>query len=198
MGSSLKDRSRVLEKAVWLLVMISIIIGTCYMFMIDKSSKVLMGFFTLALLVLMALGQKYIRLPALFITILYGFIFMAVGLGTFGGMYRVSHFDDVLHVFSGILLGYGSWIILKYMTGKELPGLLPNSFIVLYIFCFSLASAGGWELLEFAGDKLFHFTAQGRDPDDTMYDMIDGMIGGLVAAYFIVKHRVGNKRSSSL
>lgn len=49
--------------------------------------------------------------------------------------------------------------------------------------------AGLWELLEFAGDKLFHFTAQGRDPDDTMLDMIDGLMGGTVFAAFLVANR---------
>ena len=49
--------------------------------------------------------------------------------------------------------------------------------------------AGLWELLEFAGDKLFHFTAQGRDPYDTMLDMIDGLMGGTVFAAFLVANR---------
>ncbi|OHX53928.1 hypothetical protein BB776_01505 [Planococcus salinarum] len=61
------------------------------------------------------------------------------------------------------------------------------------MICFSLAAAAVWELLEFAGDKLFSFTAQGRDPDDTMIDMIMGLIGGSITAIAIVKLRHKDK-----
>lgn len=182
------------ERAVFWFVMLFIAGGTGYMFFIGKSTKMFMGVLTLALLAAISIGQKYMKLPALFVSILYGFILLAVGFGTFGGMYRIPHFDDVLHIFSGVFLGYGSWILLMYLTGKELSEQLPNAFIFLFIFCFALAGAGGWELLEFAGDKWFHFTAQGRDPDDTMFDMIDGLLGGLAAAVFITRNRSKQKQ----
>ncbi|MBB6445120.1 hypothetical protein [Bacillus benzoevorans] len=196
MGTTEKRGAVVWERAAFWLVLIFIAAGTGYMFFMDKNTKVFMGFMTLTLMAAISIGQKYMKLPSLFVCILYGFILMAVGFGTFGGMYRIPHFDDALHIFSGIFLGYGSWILLKYLTGKEWSSRLPNSFIVLYIFCFSLAGAGVWELLEFAGDKLFHFTAQGRDPDDTMFDMIDGMIGGAIAAIFISKRKSKQQSSS--
>jgi hypothetical protein len=197
MGTIRKKSAAIWERAAIWLVILFIAAGTGYMFFAGHMTKVFMGFLTLTMLAAIAIGQKYMKLPSLFICILYGFILMAVGFGTFGGMYRISHFDDALHIFSGIFLGYGSWILLKQLTGEELSEKLPNSFIVLYIFCFSLAGAGVWELLEFAGDKWFHFTAQGRDPDDTMFDMIDGMIGGVAAAFFISKRRFKEHQSSS-
>lgn len=196
MGNKQKRNTAVWERAVFWFVMLFLACGTGYMLYIEQNTKVFMGFLTLTLLTAIAIGQKYMKLPSFFVCILYGFILLAVGFGTFGGMYRIPHFDDVLHIFSGIFLGYGGWILLKILTGEELSKKLPNSFIILYIFCFSLAGAGAWELLEFAGDKWFHFTAQGRDPDDTMFDMIDGMIGGVAAALFISKSRSKEQQSS--
>jgi len=116
-------------------------------------------------------------------------MFFSVVIGTFVGGYRIAHFDDFLHVFSGIWIGYASWIILRHLLHNGGAANLPNSFIALYMLSFSLAAAALWELLEFAGDKLFSFTAQGRDPDDTMIDMIMGLIGGLVTVIVILTLR---------
>lgn len=182
-----KERAPLWGKIVYWIVLIMLIIGTSMMYTSGKDTKGFMGILTIAVIVVIAIGQKYfwIFLSPLFVSILYGFIFVAVGLGTFGGGYKVPYFDNFLHILSGIWIAYGSWIILKRLTGDHLSGQLPNSFIVLYMICFSLAAAGVWELLEFGGDKFFHFTAQGRDPDDTMFDMIDGLVGGGVTAFII-------------
>lgn len=120
----------------------------------------------------------------------YVFIFIAVRLGTFWGGDSIHHFDDFLHVTLGVWIGYGAWIVLCHLLGEELKDRLPSSFIAFYFIAVGLAVAGFWELMEFAGDKLFHFTAQGRDPDSTMYDMIDGLIGGTVfVVFFVIKRR---------
>jgi len=57
------------------------------------------------------------------------FIFIAVGLGTFGGAYRIHHFDDFLHLSSGIWIGYGAWLVMCYMLGEELKDRLPSSLL---------------------------------------------------------------------
>ena len=150
-----------------------------------------MGFLTVAVMVVIALVQRRFNypLPAIFASIVYIFVFFSVVIGTFGGGYRIDHFDDFLHVFSGIWIGYASWIILRRLLRNVGAANLPNSFIALYMLSFSLAAAAVWELLEFAGDKLFSFTAQGRDPDDTMIDMIMGLLGGLVTVIVILTLR---------
>jgi hypothetical protein len=191
-------RSRVIEWAVWWLVLFIITFWSILFFVNDNDTKGFMGGLTISLLIALAMWQKGLkrRLPSNFIVMLYVFIFIAVGLGTFGGLYKVNRFDDFLHFSSGIIAGYGSWILLYYLVGKKLVTQLPNSFIVLYVIIFVLAIAGFWELLEFAGDKWFHFTAQGRDPDDTMIDMIDGLAGGILFVAILInrlkkdQHRV--------
>ncbi|HSI68261.1 MAG TPA: hypothetical protein VK947_12620 [Planococcus sp. (in: firmicutes)] len=188
MKSTQNGRAVTVERVIWWAVQVSLLAGIYSMYTQGNETKVFMGFLTVGVMVAIALVQRRFQnpLPPILASIIYIFVLISVVVGTFGGGYRIQHFDKFLHVFSGLWIGYGSWIILRRALGNGGAAILSNSFILLYILSFSLAAAAAWELLEFAGDKLFSFTAQGRDPDDTMYDMIMGLIGGLVAAFAIL------------
>lgn len=178
------------EQYTWLLVSLAIVAWTIMAFVEGRDTKGFMGILTIGSLIVIGVWQfkgKY-QLPPLFAIMSYSFIFISVGLGTFLGGYKINHFDDFLHVTSGIWIGYGAWLFMKMMIYDNVLSQIPKAFIATYIIVFALAVAGLWELMEFAGDKLFQFTAQGRDPSDTMYDMIDGLIGGIVTALFIVRN----------
>ncbi|MBT2582855.1 hypothetical protein [Planococcus sp. ISL-109] len=193
---SMQNRRTIgVERIVWWSVQISLLAGIYYMYTQDNGTKVFMGFLTIAVMLAIALVQRRFNypLPSTLASIVYLFIFFSVVIGTFGGGYKIKHFDDFLHVFSGIWIGYASWVILRRVLHNGGAANLPNSFIALYIISFSLAAGAVWELLEFAGDKLFSFTAQGRDPDDTMIDMIMGSIGGVITAFAILKLRGKDK-----
>lgn len=182
---------KMIENYIWWAVTTIIVCWTVLMYVDGRSTKAFMGILTIASLVIIGAWQKKTKtpFPTMFAGMTYLFIFISVGLGTFGGAYKINHFDDFLHLTSGIWIGYGAWLIMKKIIGDALVEKLPKAFITIYIVSFALAIAGFWELMEFAGDKLFHFTAQGRDPDDTMFDMIDGLIGGTITAIFIAtKH----------
>lgn len=196
MDSMQNRRAIAVERIVWWSVQASLLAGIFYMNAQGNGTKVFMGILTMAVMVAIALVQRrfHYPLPAIFASIVYGFIFFSVVAGTFGGGYRINHFDDFLHIFSGIWIGYASWIIFRRLLRNGGAANLPNSFIALYMICFSLAAAAVWELMEFAGDKLFSFTAQGRDPDDTMIDMIMGLIGGSITAFAILKLRSKDKQ----
>jgi hypothetical protein len=183
------SKSNTIERAIWWLITVIITSWSVFMFFDGEGTKAFMGLLTILSLVVMGLWQRKSShpFPSIFAGMTYAFIFVSVGLGTFGGFYSINHFDDFLHLTSGIWIGYGAWIVMMYLVGEEVAERLPKPFIGLYIIMFALAVAGLWELLEFAGDKLFQFTAQGRDPDDTMIDMIDGLIGGTIAAVFLVR-----------
>lgn len=191
MESLQNKRAIALERIVWWSVQMSLLAGIYIMYVQGDGTKVFMGLLTVAVMVVIALVQRrfHYPLPSIFASIVYIFVFFSVVIGTFGGGYRIDHFDDFLHVFSGIWIGYASWIILRRLLRNGGAANLPNSFIALYMLSFSLAAAAVWELLEFAGDKLFSFTAQGRDPDDTMIDMIMGLIGGLITVVVILTLR---------
>ncbi|TAA73044.1 hypothetical protein [Planococcus salinarum] len=195
MKSMQNRRAVAVERIVYWSVQASLLAGIIYMYSQDNGTKVFMGFLTVAVMAAIALVQRHLHypLPSIFAGIVYVFVFFSVVVGTFGGGYRIDHFDDFLHIFSGIWIGYASWIILRRLLRNGGAPHLPDAFIALYMICFSLAAAAVWELLEFAGDKLFSFTAQGRDPDDTMIDMIMGLIGGSITAIAIVKLRHKDK-----
>lgn len=184
-------RAIAVERIVYWIVQASLVAGIIYMYNQGNGTKIFMGFLTIAVMIAVALVQRRYNypLPSIFVSIIYSFVFFSVVIGTFGGGYKINHFDDFLHVFSGIWIGYASWIIFRGLIRNGGAANLPNAFIALYMICFSLAAAAVWELMEFAGDKLFSFTAQGRDPDDTMIDMIMGLIGGSVTAFVILKLR---------
>ncbi|WP_422122424.1 hypothetical protein DHX103_11510 [Planococcus sp. X10-3] len=195
MKSMQNKRVIAVERIVYWSVQASLLGGIYYMYTQGNGTKVFMGFLTVAVMVAIALVQRHFHypLPSIFTSVVYIFVFFSVVIGTFGGGYQIRNFDDFLHIFSGIWIGYASWIILRRMLQNGGAANLPNSFIALYMICFSLAAAAAWELMEFAGDKLFSFTAQGRDPDDTMIDMIMGLIGGSITAFVIVKLRSKDK-----
>lgn len=191
MKSMQNKRAIAVERIVYWIVQASLVAGIIYMYNQGNGTKIFMGFLTIAVMIAVALVQRRYNypLPSIFVSIIYSFVFFSVVIGTFGGGYKINHFDDFLHVFSGIWIGYASWIIFRGLIRNGGAANLPNAFIALYMICFSLAAAAVWELMEFAGDKLFSFTAQGRDPDDTMIDMIMGLIGGSVTAFVILKLR---------
>lgn len=187
---------KITERITWLAVTAVISGWTIFLYVDGRSTKGFMGILTIAALLAVGFWQMKAQkpFPPLFAVMTYIFIFISVGLGTFAGGYRIHHFDDFLHVSSGIWIGYGAWIVLCLLVGEELKDKLPSAFVALYLVAVALAVAGTWELLEFAGDKLLHFTAQGRDPDDTMFDMIDGLIGGTIfTIFFVIKRRASTK-----
>lgn len=194
MKSMQNKQAIAVERVVYLLVQASLLAGILFMYTQDNGTKVFMGFLTIGVMGAIALVQRrfHYPMPSIFVSIIYSFVFFSVVVGTFGGGYKINHFDDFLHVFSGIWIGYASWIIFRRLIRNGGTANLPNAFIALYMICFSLAAAAVWELMEFAGDKLFSFTAQGRDPDDTMIDMIMGLIGGSITAFVILKLRNAN------
>ncbi len=191
MKSMQNKQAIAVERVVYWLVQTSLLAGILFMYTQNNGTKIFMGFLTMGVMITIALLQRrfHYPMPSIFVSIIYSFVFFSVVIGTFGGGYKINHFDDFLHVFSGIWIGYASWLIFRRLIGNGGAANLPNAFIALYMICFSLAAAAVWELMEFAGDKLFSFTAQGRDPDDTMIDMIMGLIGGSITAFVILKLR---------
>ena len=70
--------------------------GTVYMYMEGKETKGLMGILTCLCLAAIGLWQWKSKhaVHSGFMSMTYLFIFISVGLGTFGGAYSIPHFDD--------------------------------------------------------------------------------------------------------
>lgn len=98
-------------------------------------------------------------------------------------------YDRVVHFISGIILGYLGYYIIDYLF-KRLE--LPHETFIMILFSglFSAFCAGGWEIIEFTTDTVFH--AIGSDHldvqhgnSDTMGDIVSGYLGA--ALYQLIK-----------
>lgn len=122
-------------------------------------------------------------------------------LGEIGDFYaKISWWDSMLHLSSGVLFGILGYIIINTMnrfdgkTSKFSP-----IFVSFWVACFSLAMAAIWELFEFSVDELFGTNMQqylvngsmlskeeplvGHDAlKDTMKDLALDFLGSIIPA----------------
>jgi len=124
------------------------------------------------------------------------FLFGSQFLGSYLGAYTYfSWWDVMLHLVSGIMIGYVGLILLVTLDKEQL--LFKNKkigLIILFIFAIGAAGAVLWEIIEFSGDTFLGTNAQLGSLRDTMEDLICGtIIGGSFAAYVgIVLHKGWN------
>ena len=113
------------------------------------------------------------------IFVLFAHIFLIL----FSNFYELfPWFDIPMHFLGGIAVGYSYFLILQYLQRKNY--LRINSIIrVVFIFALVSLTAMFWEFFEYFAGHLTGFVLQG-DLDDTILDLIMGMLGGLVSAIF--------------
>lgn len=121
-----------------------------------------------------------IKLPNLMTTIylLYGFV--CVYLGNSMHLFKKTIWlDTTTHILWGFLSGIVAIYILDKFKMWNSKNILFN---VFFIFIFSLASSGLWEIIEFTVDNLFNMDTQRRASGifDTMKDIIVTLLGNIV------------------
>lgn len=152
----------------------------------------------------------YIAMPEFLLLIYLGFVTAALLLGEIGRFFvYVPWWDEVLHLFSGSLIGVVGFSLLNILNNSEdLEFKLSPGFVALFVFCFSLSIEVIWEIIEY---KIDGFTASnmqrfkdsitgelwlGREAlKDTMEDFILNTIG---AAFISVLGYIDLKRKSGL
>lgn len=154
---------------------------------------VLLGFATLAFLVLPRLVLRLMSLrptPSL-LFVAYAFIALAFLIGmALRGYERIPYYDKLVHTISGAffgLLGLGYYYVLKPEKCIE-----PSDWHMARYFCFSFAMtiAAVWELYEYAISNILGTDPQGvaaTGVGDTMWDMLVCLIGAIalcVSMYF--------------
>ena len=101
----------------------------------------------------------------------------------FLNVYSISHVDSVMHVLGGIALA----ILVSGMLAQTIEnGWCPDpGVIITLVMVISLVTTGAvcWEVYEWISDRFFgtHFQV---DLDDTMKDLVLGLLGG--TAYCVV------------
>lgn len=134
------------------------------------------------------------------------FLYAAIYLGEFRDFYYViPHWDNILHGFSGGMLGTLGFSLIVLLNKTDRIHLSPI-FVALFAFCFAVSMGVVWEIYEFTIDGILGLNMQkyalqygtplvGREAvTDTMYDLIIDTIGaGVISAigYVSLKYKKG-------
>lgn len=151
----------------------------------------------IGIIILIILNKKYKHLFGnLLVNTLIIFIAISILGGTCFDFYRFNHFDDVLHITSGFI-GCMAARILFYFSQNETDIPRKRIFFVIYMFMFSMGIASIWELIEFGLDRYLGFDCQAGGLTDTMFDILDCLIGSVIATiyyYFKIRKAENIKR----
>ncbi len=112
-------------------------------------------------------------------------ITLSIFLHTFFGellefYHKIWIWDKILHVYSSAVVAMLAFmVVFNLHYTKKIRLTLP--FIGIFTVTFALAIGALWEIGEFSVDQLFGLDAQ-RGLNDTMWDLINDLIGGTVIA----------------
>lgn len=187
--------------SVWKIIITPDIVENADVYTHQRSDYVLMLLQCLLGLIVLGLPRVLERkwsfeIPNYMSTLYFIFLYCAIYLGEVHNFYYViPHWDDILHAFSGAMLGALGFSLVTILNDSEKAKIsLSPLFVALFAFCFALAAGAVWEMYEFIGDGLFGLNMQKfRLSDgyvlsghaalsDTMYDIIiDALSAGAVS-----------------
>ena len=152
--------------------------------------------------------KKKIDIPDVLEMIIVLFIYAGLFLSArFNLYYRFFWWDDLLHMLSGVIIGFIGFIMIYTINHKYSMDLSPV-LVALFSFTFAVTLGVIWEILEFTADVLFGTANQKWDlPDtailigkpyqgsglrDTMSDLIVDSIGAFITSlitYWMYKNQ---------
>lgn len=157
------------------------------------------AFLTVSILGLMFIpnlieARSAIFIPRTFAVAFAFFIYATLFLGELNDFY--NHFwwwDIALHSGSGLGFGILGLILLLTLVVREKVSASPFT-LAFFAFCFAMALAGIWEILEFAMDGFFSLNMQKSGLVDTMTDLVIDAAGAVIGAglgyfYLVSRHR---------
>lgn len=152
--------------------------------------------------------KRIIQIPDFMEVLYFIFLYCAIYLGEVRDFYYlVSFWDNVLHAFSGAMLGVLGMILVNFIDESEGLKINLNPFFVsFFAFCFAVTMGVLWEIYEFTFDHLLSLNMQkfalsdgtplvGRAAlADTMMDLIVDTLSALVICvigfFHIKKQRI--------
>lgn len=149
-----------------------------------------------------------IEIPSNMLILYTIFLYSAIYLGEVKSFYyNVSNWDNILHTFSGAMIGaLGFSIVTLLNKTEEVPMNLSPLFVALFSFCFAVTLGVVWEFYEFTFDGLLGLNMQkfalengtqliGRAAlRDTMIDLFVDAVGALIISiigYISLKYNKG-------
>lgn len=116
------------------------------------------------------------------------FIMVSSLLGSCFKFYSINHYDDFLHLYSGVLSCNIAYLIIRYFNNEENIKMVNKVFVIIFLFMFTMGVASLWEIMELSLDNILGTHTQIGGLEDTMIDMIDALIGAIISIpYFIRK-----------
>lgn len=113
------------------------------------------------------------------------FIFFSSLMGSSYGWYDwINHYDDYLHVGSGVLTCILAFSLLSYFEYRDVLHVHGWVFPLLFAVAFVMGLGALWEIYEFLSDLLLHTNMQAGGNLDTMVDLLDATLGMAVAYPF--------------
>ncbi|MGM0603167.1 MAG: hypothetical protein ACQESS_07625 [Bacillota bacterium] len=134
----------------------------------------------------------YIYIPTSFQFVMIVFIFAALYLGELRSFYlRFWWWDSMLHMLSGIILGFIGFILVYILNKEEnINVVLSPVFIAMFSFCFAVTIGVFWEIFEYWMDTIFALNMQKSGIVDTMWDLMEDCVGAFITStvgYFYIK-----------
>lgn len=134
-----------------------------------------------------------IHLPIEFELSLIAFVYAATFLGEAAAFYtRFWWWDILLHTLSGIIFGFAGFLVLfTFYASRRL--IAAPYIIAISTAVFGLAIGAVWEIFEFVVDQLTNANMQEGGLPDTMWDLINDLLGSLLIAHlgylYIRRHK---------
>lgn len=182
-------RNESITKYLTILLLI-IYVGSIAIFIKDKNTMniLIASICTVGTIILYFVHKKYTRLIDNNLYIVSAlFVMISSLLGSCYGFYDINHYDDFLHLWSGLItVSIAFSIITFFHRDNELKN-INKYFIIIYVFMFSMGVASLWEISEFFIDKFLGMHTQAGGLVDTMIDMIDALVGTIIMLPFIYK-----------
>lgn len=174
---------------------------------LDITLNVFIAFYTLSLIYFIFYGQMYQITPCfcsllttLFIKLIYKkfidifspililfiivFTFAASYLGSSLDFYGIHHYDDLMHFSSGVLTTLFAYDLFHLLNVNPVSASFSRRLIIAFVFFFSMAVAGLWEISEFLIDDFFTANMQAGGLTDTMMDMINAFFASIITILF--------------
>ncbi|WHY84220.1 membrane-spanning protein [Neobacillus novalis] len=121
------------------------------------------------------------------------FLFCSLFLGSIKSFYlHLNWWDSTLHFFKGIFIGCIGISLYKRWIPENVRNDVSHWILFLFVLSLSVLASVIWEIYEFVGDLTIAHTMQRGGNKDTMYDLIFGLVGGLIVALYALvrKHKV--------
>lgn len=115
----------------------------------------------------------------------FGVLLLHLFATLFNWYEQVWYFDKIMHFLGGIAVAISAYYLLQFFNATKSVTISWWAMKILIITAITALSAISWEFLEFGLDKV-SFAMMQPSVQDTMTDLLMGMLGGQLTAWLFV------------